>query len=83
MPIERFRSGEEMNASPARAAHQERSDEENYQRFVRHCARMRRLSKAVYPRGVYKFRTVEEAQAFSRTAHRFGAQEREQPGEGD
>jgi hypothetical protein len=34
-----------------------------FNRFVRHCARYRALSRRTYPRGVFRFRTLEEAQA--------------------
>ena len=58
MPVQRFRSGEEMNAAPV----QVRSGNP-FDRFVRHCARYRAIFPRRYPRGVFKFRTVEEAQA--------------------
>ena len=58
MPVERYRSAEEMNAAPVRA----RSGSA-FERFVRHCRRYWLLSPRRYPRGVYKFRTIEEAQA--------------------
>ena len=29
-------------------------------RFMRHCARYRALSPRIYPRGVFKFRSVED-----------------------
>lgn len=57
MPVERFRSGEEMNAAPVRAAPGEAFD-----RFTRHCARYWAIFPRRYPRGVFKFRTIEEAQ---------------------
>jgi hypothetical protein len=34
-----------------------------FDRFVRHCTRVRALAPRAYPRGVWKFRTIEEAQA--------------------
>jgi len=34
-----------------------------FDRFVRHCARYRAIAPRAYPRGVLKFRTIEEAQA--------------------
>ena len=58
MPVERYRSIEEMNAAPIRLA-----SGNAFERFVRHCARYRILSARQYPRGVFRFRTVEEAQA--------------------
>jgi hypothetical protein len=35
----------------------------SFDRFLRHCARYRRISAKTYPRGVFKFRSLEEAQA--------------------
>jgi hypothetical protein len=58
MPVERYRSGEEMNAAPFRVR-----PEDAFERFVRHCRRYRLLFPRKYPRGVFKFRTLEEAQA--------------------
>ena len=57
MPVQRFRSAEEMNAAPVRTAPGDAFD-----RFVRHCARYRTIARRVYPRGVFRFRTIEEAQ---------------------
>jgi len=37
-------------------------DEENFERFLRHCARWWAIAPQQYPRGVFKFRTIEEAQ---------------------
>ena len=58
MPVQKFRSVEEMNAAlvPGR-------DENAFDRFLRHCARYRLISPRTRPRGVFKFRTIEEAQA--------------------
>ncbi len=58
MPVEKYRSAEEMNAAPIRTVVTNPFD-----RFVRHCARIARLCPRHYPRGVFKFRTLEEAQA--------------------
>jgi hypothetical protein len=58
MPVERFRSIEEMNAAPIRGA-----ERNAFERFVRHCARYRLISPRKYPRGVFRFRSLEEAQA--------------------
>ena len=58
VPVEKFRSIEAMNAAaggPVGAA--------AFDRFLRHCARYWRISPRRYPRGVFKFRTIEEAQA--------------------
>jgi len=58
MPVEKFHSLEDMNAAPIR------SDGRNaLERFIRHCDRYRLISKRRYPRGVFKFRSIEEAQA--------------------
>ena len=57
MPVEKFRSGEEMNAAPHRILPGSAFD-----RFIRHCARYRAIFPRRYPRGVFKFRTIEEAQ---------------------
>lgn len=54
--VQKFRSGEEMNAAPSPAG------ESDFHRFLRHCARYRALARRSYPRGVFKFRTIEEAQ---------------------
>ena len=58
MPVERYRSGEELNAAPIRAG---RGDP--FERFVRLCRRYWILRPRRYPRGVFRFRTIEEAQA--------------------
>ena len=65
MPGERYRSGEEMNAAPFRV-----SSGDSFDRFMRHCARYWKISPRHYPRGVFRFRTIEEAQAArERVAH--------------
>ena len=56
-PVQKFRSIEEMNE--AVPLERERSDVE---RFLRHCARYWAIAPKRYPRGVFKFRTIEEAQ---------------------
>ena len=58
MPVQKFRSGEEMNAAPVRVV-----DGKSFDRFIRHCARYRKIYPIRYPRGVFRFRSVEEAQA--------------------
>jgi hypothetical protein len=60
--VQRFRSVEEMNAARAVA-----SPEEAFERFLRHCARYWTISPRTYPRGVFKFRSLEEAQAARRS----------------
>jgi hypothetical protein len=57
MPVERFRSGEELNAVPPHAG-----TGHPFDRFLRLCARFRRIAARRYPRGVFKFRSIEEAQ---------------------
>jgi hypothetical protein len=57
MPVQKFRSVEEMNASPL-----VRSTPSDFDRFLRHCARYWAIAPKTYPRGVVKFRTIEEAQ---------------------
>ena len=58
MGVERFRTGEEMHAAPPKTG-----QDGGFDRFVRHCARYRRIAPLVFPRGVFKFRSVEDAQA--------------------
>lgn len=54
--VQRFRSGEEMNAAAPEAT------AADFDRFLRHCARYWALFPRHYPRGVFKFRGIEEAQ---------------------
>ena len=58
MPVEKYRSVEEMNAALVRA-----NAQDAFERFVRHCARYRLISQRKNPRGVFRFRSIEEAQA--------------------
>ena len=58
MGVEKYRSGEEMNAAPVSTPL-----DDGFERFLRHCARYRRISPRVFPRGVFKFRSVNEAKA--------------------
>jgi hypothetical protein len=56
--VQKFRSIREMNDAKAPTlAHGD------FDRFVRHCARYWAISPRTYPRGVFKFRNVVEAQA--------------------
>jgi hypothetical protein len=55
--VQKFRSIEEMNKAPVPY-----SDEPPFERFLRHCARWWAISPKHYPRGVFKFRTIEDAQ---------------------
>ena len=64
MPVQKFRSIEEMN----KALPLER-DEENFERFLRHCARYWAIAPKQYPRGVFKFRSLEEAQKAREKQH--------------
>lgn len=66
MPVERFRSIEEMNA--AQPGVQDEGGQAAFERFARHCARYWRMSPRIYPRGVFRFRGIEDAQA-ARTDH--------------
>ena len=65
MAVQRFRSIAEMSAAPA-----PRRSSDGFERFIRHCARYREISPRVYPRGVFKYRSLEEAQ---RARRRWGA----------
>jgi hypothetical protein len=65
MPVQKFHSIEEMAEAPVLVR-----GEDGFERFVRHCARMLRLAPRRYPRGVFRFRTIEEAQAARRNAGR-------------
>jgi hypothetical protein len=56
LPVEKFRSVEEMNEAPLRP-----STLADFDRFLRHCARYWTIAPRVYPRGVFKFRSIEEA----------------------
>ena len=56
MPVQKFRSVEAMNEASPRS-----STLADFDRFLRHCARYWKIAPRVYPRGVFKFRSVEEA----------------------
>ena len=58
MPVQRFRTIEEMAAAPLVVP-----PTEGFERFARQCARYWRIAPRVYPRGVFRFRTLAEAQA--------------------
>lgn len=45
--------------------------EDGFDRFLRHCARYRRLAPRRHPRGIFKFGTLEEAR-LARRSHRAG-----------
>lgn len=57
MTVQKFRSIEEMNKAPVRE-----SQTSDFERFLRQCARYWAISPKRYPRGVFKFRSIEEAQ---------------------
>jgi hypothetical protein len=57
MGVQKFRSIEEMNSAPA-----PQSRQPDFERFLRHCARYWAITRKRYPRGVFKFRNIEEAQ---------------------
>lgn len=63
--VQKFRSIEDMNA--AVPMNRGASD---FDRFLRHCARYWRLAPRAYPRGVFKFRSIEEAQLAREHHHR-------------
>jgi hypothetical protein len=54
MPVQRFRSVEDMNNAP------HPSSNSDFERFLRHCSRYWMISPRAYPRGVFKFRSVDE-----------------------
>ena len=56
--VQKFRSLDEM----ARAAVLVLPGGE-FERFARHCARYFSIAPRTYPRGVFRYRTIEEAQA--------------------
>lgn len=58
MTVQRFRTIEEMAAAPVVT-----TCSDGFERFVRQCARYWRIAPRIYPRGVFRFRTVAEAQA--------------------
>ena len=56
--VQKFRSVQEMAEAPILVP-----AGEGFERFARQCARYFRLTPRVYPRGVFRFRSIEEAQA--------------------
>jgi hypothetical protein len=56
--VQRFRTIEEMAAAPVIVP-----AGVGFERFARHCARYWRIAPRVYPRGVFRFRTLAEAHA--------------------
>jgi hypothetical protein len=64
--VQKFRSIEEMNEAPLSRADQDTdhdTDDARFERFARHCARYWAIAPRAYPRGVFKFRSIEEAGA--------------------
>ena len=57
MSVQRFRTIEEMASAPVVVP-----SGDGFERFARHCARYWAIAPRVYPRGVFRFRSVEEAQ---------------------
>lgn len=57
MRVQKFRSIEEMNKASV-----PEPDEPPFERFLRHCERYWAIAPKQYPRGVFKFRSLEEAQ---------------------
>ncbi len=64
MAVERFRSIEEMNAARGRTG-----SDDGFERFIRHCARYRSMVPRVRPRGVFKVRSLEDAQRARLSRH--------------
>jgi hypothetical protein len=62
--VQKSRSIEEMNAADSIDIR-----EGDFERFLRHCARYWQLAPRLYPRGVFRFRSIEEAEA-ARSQHR-------------
>jgi hypothetical protein len=56
--VQKFRSVDEMASAPVLVF-----PGDGFERFARHCARYFALAPRTYPRGVFRFRTIEEAQA--------------------
>jgi hypothetical protein len=54
--VQKFRSAEAMNAAAAPTP-----ADDDFERFLRQCARFWTLAPRTYPRGVFRFRNVEEA----------------------
>lgn len=57
MPVEKFRSIEDMNRATARP-----TTGSDVEAFFRHCARYGALAPRLYPRGVFRLRSAEEAE---------------------
>jgi hypothetical protein len=57
MTVQRFRTIEEMSAAAIVVP-----PGDAFERFARHCARYWMIAPRAYPRGVFKFRSIAEAQ---------------------
>jgi hypothetical protein len=55
--VRSIKSIQDMNLAPVR-----RSRRPDFERFLRHCAQYWKIAPKVYPRGVFKFRSIEEAE---------------------
>ena len=58
MGVQKFRSIEEMGRAPV-----EHRSAPEFERLLRHAARFAVMTPRQYPRGVFKFRTIDEARA--------------------
>ena len=58
MAVQRFRTLEEMEAAPVVVP-----SGNAFECFAHHCARYWMIAPRSYPRGVFRFRSLEEAQA--------------------
>ena len=56
--VQRFRSLEEMGRAAVIVP-----PGDGFERFARHCARYFACAPRIYPRGVFRFHTIEEARA--------------------
>jgi hypothetical protein len=54
--VQKFRSIDEMSSAPVKTL------PGDVERFLRHCARYWAIAPRTFPRGVFKFRSVEDAQ---------------------
>jgi hypothetical protein len=60
MPVEKFRSVDEMDRAVVRVR-----AVDGVEAFFRHCARYWAIAPRVYPRGVFKLRSVADADQLS------------------
>jgi hypothetical protein len=59
MPVEKFRSVEAMDRAAVRPR------QGDVEAFFRHCARFLTLAPRIYPRGVFRLRSIEEGERLS------------------